>query len=243
MVFAITLIGIVVFDRSRAIRSRVLASFCFIPLFLLIFSTQSRATFGALIVGLAIVFANRKKVFLFFLIIVAVAVMYSPVKNRFYAMYDSPPDIRLAMTLTAIEVVKDYPITGIGYGHGIYYSKIDVDGYSNRLPERYRPKTALYKEPHNGPINIAVKTGIVGLALYLGIIVIFLKICIHLVREGKSWFVKNYARAVLGGFVSFLFTGLFEPAYAYVPTGVFFLILSMGTILDRLNREENEAIK
>ncbi|MBU0728990.1 MAG: hypothetical protein KKA70_04540, partial [Proteobacteria bacterium] len=107
VVFAITLIGIVVFDRNRAIRSRVLASFCFIPLFLLIFSTQSRATFGALIVGLAIVFANRKKVFLFFLIIVAVAVMYSPVKNRFYAMYDSPPDIRLAMTLTAIEVVKD----------------------------------------------------------------------------------------------------------------------------------------
>ena len=71
---------------------------------------------------------------------------------------------RIGVNYLAFEVVKDHPITGVGFGMETYRTAIDLHAYNASVPDKY--KEEIHVDPHNIVGSIAVRTGFVGLALF-----------------------------------------------------------------------------
>jgi len=85
--------------------------------------------------------------------------------------------------------------------------------------------------------SIAVRLGLVGLALFLYIIFVFGKMCMQSIKEGKDCLIKSWGCCIGSAFVGFFMIGIFEPSFSHLQETVFFSILSMITIVWRLNEE------
>jgi O-antigen ligase len=132
------------------------------------------------------------------------------------------------------EIVKDYPIIGIGFGMGTYKKHIDFIKYREKVPAALRSILVL-EYPHSMLIDLAIRVGIVGLILFLYIMYVFIKMCWRIIRYGKEDCIKQWSLCILSAFIMFLFIGIFEPVFVHMIEVVFFTILSMGTIVYRLN--------
>mgnify|MGYP001442335948 CR=1 FL=1 len=132
------------------------------------------------------------------------------------------------------EIIKDYPIFGVGFGMGTYGKYIDFESYSDKLPDNLRPEIVL-TYPHFILTEIASRVGIVGLIIFCSIIFVFFRMCWHIFRNGKEAYIKDWGLCILSAFIMFLFIGFFEPVLFHMTEVVLFLILSFGTILWKLN--------
>jgi O-antigen ligase len=135
---------------------------------------------------------------------------------------------RLSTYSITYEVIKDYPVMGIGfgmetYGNGKY---IDLEAYNKRIPEKYRGY--IYTDPHSMPFSIAVRTGLIGFVLFLYLLYTSFKMGWISIRQGKDdqWGVR-----LISALVAILVIGLFEPFFSHVPEVVFFTLLAMITIV------------
>jgi O-antigen ligase len=164
-----------------------------------------------------------------------IAVAVTPLKNRF-TRHNISHKFRIATNFITLEIVKDYPIIGTGFGMQAYGKGIDLDAYNERVPEKYRSKNVL-ADPHSILFSIAVRVGFIGLVLFLYIIFKFLKMCWESTKHGKDDFVKNWGLCIASAFIAFFVIGSFEPVFSHVPEVVLFTIFSMITILWRLNTE------
>ncbi|UCE74400.1 MAG: O-antigen ligase family protein [Methanomassiliicoccales archaeon] len=144
------------------------------------------------------------------------------------------------MMFTTLEIVKDYPVMGIGFGNETYGKKVDLEIYNNRVPEKYRQKNNnIILAPHNMLLNILVRLGVVGLSLFLFIIVIFVRMCWHCIRYGTDDFVKDWGLSIVSTFLAFFLIGMIDQMFHHFTEVVLFTILSMGTILWRINKESS----
>ena len=80
-------------------------------------------------------------------------------------------DLRTKINHLSVEVIKEYPITGIGFGMQIYgnESLINLEKCNIQLTEEFRLKNSLFLT-HNTMLDITVRIVIVGLFLYLYIL-------------------------------------------------------------------------
>ena len=140
------------------------------------------------------------------------------------------------MMFTTLEIVKDYPVIGIGFGNETYGKKVDLEMYNNRVPKKYRQNhNSIIAAPHNMFLNILVRTGFGGLALFLFILFVFVRMCWRCVSYGEDDFVKTWTLCIVSAFLAFLIIGMFEQMFHHVTEVVLYTILSMGTILWNLN--------
>jgi O-antigen ligase len=86
-------------------------------------------------------------------------------------------------------------------------------------------------------LSIIVRLGLVGFALFLYILFVFGKMCAKSIKEGKDYFIKSWGRCIVSAFVGFFIIGIFEPSFSHLQETVFYSILSMITIVWRLNEE------
>lgn len=193
--------------------------------------TQSRATLIGLGLVQCISFWRYKKILVGGLLLAIVfAVSVTPIANRF-AQEDKP---RKALILYTIEVIKDYPVSGIGFSFDTFKDPklIDPAKYAARIPEPYRNKVA-FLWPHNMFLDVAVRTGLVGMLLYsifLGLM--FLEL-VRLLRRA-SRFIRDWAVALLAALLMFVLKGVVEPVNMHLVEVVFYTILSMLFILIKL---------
>ncbi len=147
-------------------------------------------------------------------IILAFIFLPPTVKNRFISIVDindaSNKD-RIFMARMAVNIVKDYPVTGVG---------------PNNIPmvyDRYKPPEAQQTNLHlhNNFFQVAAERGILGL---LSLLIAFVSIIINLVRKIKIMphAEKVIPLGVLFVFIGFLVAGLFE--YNYGDTEIKFLL-------------------
>ena len=80
--------------------------------------------------------------------------------------------------------------------------------------------------------------GLVGLLFFLYLLFIAGKMCWKTMRHGKDAFFKGWGYCVTAAFVMFLVKGTLDPIFAHVTEVILFTILSIITIVWKLNEKE-----
>ena len=201
--------------------------------------TGTRGTFLGLFLPLILLFHQHKKkgavVTLIFLVIMG----FTPVKQAFTPnaiINRIKGEPRKAIWYTYWKVIKDHPITGIGYGMQTYNKKL-FDRYNLKVPPEFNIQT--FHAPHNTFIDVTVRLGIVGLALFLYIVFIFVWMGWQLAQYGNDDFIKTWALFLQAAFVSFLIQGMFADMLLGVQIILFFILMAMMTVLWRMNKDKD----
>jgi len=213
---------------------------CLFPLCILSVLTQARSTALALLLSVIILCIKNKKTLIVCLGIMLIVVTMSPVGNRFIHA-DLIDDLRLNINYTTFQIIKDFPITGIGFGMETYGNKkyIDLDAYNKNVPVKYRQKSIHYF-PHSMLFSIAVRTGLVGFALFLYILFITFMTCWNCIRYGKNDFIKRWGLCVASVLVTIIVIGIFEAWSRHVQEVVLYTVLAMMTIVWKLDNVSSE---
>ena len=219
---------------------KTISFICLFPLCILSFLTQARSTVAALFLSVIILCFKNKKILIACLGIILIVIYISPLKNRF--IHANPiTALRLDINYTTFEVIKDFPIIGIGFGIQTYKNAnlIDLNAYNKKVPVKYRQKS-IHTYPHSMLFSIAVRTGLIGFALFLYILFMSFKICWNCIRHGKDDSIKRWGRCVASAFVTVIIIGVFESGFDHVSGVVFYTILAMMTIVWRLGNVSSE---
>lgn len=204
--------------------------------------TQSRGTILAMFVGFLVLFFRHKKVLIVFLLFLGLVIgINTPIKNRF-DLESISSEARVALAGYAWEVIKDYPVFGVGYAVETAFKSDGIfpqESYRKKLPLQ-RQESIKFMDlllPHNMLLNFAVRVGVPGVLFFLGIFTVFVRMCINLVWRGKDPFIRGWAHCTLALFSTFFVKGLFEPITTHFVEVIYFSFLAMGTILWRLDQE------
>ena len=202
---------------------------------------QERSSFLAIFLAAIFFFyKNKKWMFVFFILILMIGAI-SPLKNRFQLhnpekmFINLLNDVRIKINYLTLEVIKEHPIIGIGFGLQTY-GELDLERYQKRLPKKYHQKN-IVADPHNIVLDVAVRLGVPGLVFFFYIIFVFFKMCWNIIRHGKDNFMKNWGRCLAACFIAVFTIGLFHPVFSHMPEIIFCAIFSMITIVWRLNNE------
>jgi len=201
-------------------------------------ATQTRSAIGAMIVGLIVAAPRLKKVLLIFLPLILLMVFVMPVKNRLdpgSLLNKIRTDDRINTWRIFYEMAKDHPLTGIGFGFESYRDDALLAKYNARVPERYRRPVA-DKAPHNFIVDTAVRTGFVGLALFLFIMLRMLWTAGRLALRGRSPLVGSWSLAMLAASSSWIVQSMFENTLSGPPAVVLILIMAATVILRQLDQ-------
>jgi O-antigen ligase len=234
--FAIILTLHNIFTDNHLYR-RVFLFICLFTLSAATLLTQTRSSLVALfIAGGIMLIKNKKSIFIFTLIFLIIFVA-TPLRKRF-SLENILHNERIPNYYIMFEVIKSYPIMGIGFGNETYGTNIDLKDYQKKIPPNIKSiPHPLLVDPHNMLFSIVVRLGLVGLVLFLYVLFVFGKMCVKSIKEGKDYFIKSWGRCIVSAFVGFFIIGIFEPSFSHLQETVFFTILSMITIVWRLDEK------
>ena len=212
---------------------RVILILCLLSLSTAVFLTQTRSTVMAIVLGAIVLLFKNKKIMVVMIGMIFLVIILTPFKNRF-SLNNILKNERIGISYTTIEIIKDHPITGIGFGLEIY-GKINLNKYNQMVSAKYKSKSII-ADPHNMLLDVAVRLGIVGLAFFFYIIFNFFKMCWVCIKQGKDVFIKNWGRCIASACVAFLVIGFFQPIFSHMPEVILCTIFSMITVLWRINK-------
>ena len=197
--------------------------------------TVTKGTLLGVIPLLAILF-NRKRVLVLVSVIVVLLILAMPVKRMFTTVTNIVENDRPMIWYNYIQMVKDHPVTGIGFGMQTYTPEL-----LNSYAEKHYKMLQFYA-PHNTIIDVAVRCGIPGLVLFLYILFAFVRTGIGLIRNSEDPFIKEWALCLMTVFASYLIQGLFSDLFLGIQVKYFFIILSMMAILWKLHAENRATM-
>ncbi len=224
------------FFQSSSLYRRMAIILCALASFVVIILTQSRATLAAFVIAGGTMLLLRKKTLLpIFLVAIITLIFVTPFKNRLDTFTIKE---RFKINYVAYEVLKDYPLKGIGFGMLTFKNSINKDeAYVNKLPQADRP--AEIYGPHNWLLDIAVRVGLIGLILFLAILFVFVKMCWKIIRYARDNVIRSWGVYVAIAFWAYFIMGLTEPLFLFRASAMmFYILLGMITILSKLNHED-----
>jgi O-antigen ligase len=235
-VFAIILTLHNIFTDNHLYR-RAFLIICLFSLSAATLLTQTRSAFVALfIAGGIMLIKNKKSIFIFGLIFLIILVA-TPLRKRL-SFENLLRNERIPNYFIMFEIIKNYPIAGIGFGNETYGTNIDLKDYQKKIPPKINSiPHPLLVDPHNMLFSIVVRLGLVGFVLFSYILFVFGKMCVKSIKEGKGYFIENWGRCIVSAFVGFFIIGIFEPSFSHLQETVFFTLFSMITIVWRLDEE------
>ncbi|HOW56731.1 MAG TPA: O-antigen ligase family protein, partial [Smithellaceae bacterium] len=149
------------------------------------------------------------------------------------------------MNALTMEIIKANPITGIGFGMQIYgnVNRIDLKQFDSKLPKKYQGGVGgtFIGSPHNTILDIAVRTGIVGLIIFLSIVLTALWMIWQAWKSARSEYYKSWIACSFAAFLSFMTAALFADTTFGPPAVVFYTILALITILWKIKDESPTA--
>jgi O-antigen ligase len=253
------ILSVFYFQKNKATKYKILFFSCFLINTLATLLTQTRsALIGIFAAFVILCFDNKKNVF-FVIIPLLIILMVPGTKDR-VAGLGFTNDIRSKMYRLSLEVIKEYPIAGIGFGMEIYGSKVDLLKFNEQLPPEYQqhfevppeyqkylelPEYQKYKgryivvtSTHNSILDIAVRTGLVGLALFMFILFKATWVLWKTFRLTKNEYYKSWAIYLFASLVSFMLTAFFIDAMSGPRAIIFYTILAMIAILWNITQKE-----
>lgn len=227
-------------ETNRKLKYLLVA--CNLPLFTATLMTQTRSTLIAMVVSLFIILFKHKRAMLIALSTILLVVLMSPIKDRL-----TPRGIfgneRIGFYLISYEIIKDYPVFGTGMGIQIFDKVIDRHAYNAKLPEKYQLEKWQVDEfaaPHNMFFSVTTRLGVIGLGLFLYIVFMVLKMCLHLTWKAKDEYCKSWGLCVLAIMGMILVKGFFSPIFSHFTEVAIFTIFSMITVLWVLNNQPED---
>ena len=222
--------------RDKTPYGRAAALMCMAILGIATLATMARSALAAMAIALVVMIpllVKNKRTLGLLTAFLFLALLVMPVRDRF-----TPTDLmekiketdRFRIALTYIEIVKDNPIVGIGFGMEAYGEPSLLDKYNARLPAQHQQPVPA-KAPHNSLIDIAVRTGLVGLAFFLYTIYAFVKMAIGLIRKGSSSYVREWGICLLAAFAALFTQSLFENTLSGPPAIALYVVMGMMTIV------------
>jgi len=207
---------------------------CLFPLCILSVLTQARSAALAMLLSVIILCSKNKKLMGACLAIILVVVTITPVGNRFIHV-NPVTDLRLDINYTTLEIIKDFPIIGIGFGMETYGNEkcINLDAYNKKVPAKYRQES-IHTFPHSMLFSIAVRTGLIGFALFLYILFMSFKTCWNCIRHGKDDFIRRWGLCVASVLGAVIVIGIFEGWARHVQEVVIYTVLAMMTTVWKL---------
>jgi len=239
-VFAIFLL-ILRFKETKNFTVKFLLGLGMLILTIATVATQTRGSILALFVGLIVLLKINKRAILMVLLAFVLSLFLMPVRTVLTpeALYNKiTKSDRWQIWYTFTEIAKDHPFTGIGFGMQSYYDESLLNKYNSRVPPEYRQKTP-HKAPHNLIVDLAVRTGFIGLMLFGYLIITFIVIAWRLAAKGKNDFVKGWAVISLASLMAIIIQGLTENTLNGPPAVVMYTIFAIMMILWKLNEEIN----
>ncbi len=158
----------------------------------------------------------------------------STLTQRFYSTFslsDPTNRDRVAMIHTGVDIIKDFPWTGVG-PDGI---RLVYQHYRDPRAERQ-----LNPHLHNVPMQIAAERGLPALAVLLWFIVVLIR---DLARKVRSSPMRSLPTAALAGVVALLTAGMFE--YNFGDSEflmLFLLIVTLPYAADRVTATTAPAV-
>ena len=227
------------FNKNKTGTYKILFFTCFLITTAATILTQSRgALIGLFSSFIILCFANKR--FLIFVVLAALLIFLTPgmsdrIKNEGFIK-----DVRIKVNRLTLEIIKDHPVTGIGFGMEIYGNKnvLDLERLNKQLPPEYQQNGEIVAAPHNIILDIAVRTGVVGLALFLYILITSLWMLWRTLQLTKNEHYKLLAIYLFASITSFLLPALFADAMFGPRAIIFYTMLAMITILWNLAWQE-----
>ncbi|MGA2553162.1 MAG: O-antigen ligase family protein [Smithella sp.] len=225
-------------------------------LFLSMISTISAivlsGTKGALlgvIVPTTFLFTKHKKIIMVTLLCLLLLIIISPFKNKLHvhAIENSVgaevETIRFSIWHDYLQIVKKYPVGGIGYGMQSYNRDLFIRN-NFKLPNIANSQngTAFFM-PHNTLIDLAVRTGIVGVCLFLYCLYTYFRIGWSLYKNVNDDFIKNWALCLMACCVSLLIQGMFVDLMIGIQLIYLFVFFAMMNILWQIKMKDNNLSK
>jgi O-antigen ligase len=178
---------------------------------------------------------------LIFFLFLSITIFLMPIKSKLtpdelsIKIKGEATEYRVKIWRAFGEMIKDYPLTGIGFGMQTYYDENLLNKYYARVPLAPRVKA-----PHNLFIDVAVRTGLVGLAFFCYILASFIWMGWKLIRYGENHFIREWGLCLMAAFVAIIVQGLFENTLSGPSAIVLYIIMAMMTILWHLNGKETK---
>lgn len=177
--------------------------------------TQTRSAWVGLLAGGCVLLAARKKVLMLVLPVVLLLVfVMAPgvIQERlrsFADRKDATAQQRLSMWRSGLQIIRDYPVTGIGMGAmATFYQRY-------REPDADITPTRRLGHLHNNVIQVAAERGLLGLTCWLGIWVAYFYHVWHIARRlppGNS-VAKALVLGSVASVIGFHAEGLFENTF------------------------------
>ncbi len=223
--------------RYQQLYKRILPAFCLMISSLAIILSQTRSAYLSILISSIFLFHRSIKKIFIILIIFSAILYFSPIQYRLSeSILKYNP--RIMTWLTFAEMIKDHPVTGIGFGMQSYHDIDFVAKYAKRVP-KFRGIGDVVVAPHNFIIDIAVRIGIVGLILFLYVLFTFFKMCWQTIRYGRDDFIRGWGLAVMSAFIAFFVQGMYADAGFGNQVIIMYTIFAMMTILWRLQHSES----
>ena len=197
--------------------------------------SQSRSTLLAMLVGLFVLCPKKKLTLLIAAAVMIVAVAVDSPLGRRFTQETTLMNDRLTTNWVSLLVVRDHPVFGIGFGMQTYGlpAFVDLEKYHEMVPERYRWPLIL-RAPHNLLADVAVRTGVVGLGLYLWMLAAFARMLMRRMQASPDAFAGRWAGCSAACLSAYLAQAMFGDATYDLQALVFYTNLAMGVILWRM---------
>lgn len=212
---------------------------CFLTISAAIVLTQTRSALLAVMVSLFIICFYRNRKYLILIGVLFFLIPFSPLKDRLLHDNSMIHNVRPGTIRLFTEVIKDYPITGIGFGMQTHQKEGFLKRYNAQLPPEKRP-SEIVESPHNIFWDVAVRTGIPGLVLFLYILWTIIIVSVKLIKA-HSPFVKSWGVCIVAAFTAFFIQASFSDATFGRTAIVFYLICAFATVLLEIKNKEHES--
>lgn len=241
----ITILGICFclhfFYISKNIFCKISLVSCFFILCITTLLTQSRGSLLGLLAALVILCFHNRKNMIFIILTVSIIILMPSMKERATNIDGFTKDIRIKINRLTLEVIKDHPIAGIGFGMQIYGNQnvLDLEKINKQLPPKYQQRRAVIVSPHNTILDVAVRTGVVGLAFFLYILINSLRMLCRTLKLKKGEYFKSWTVCLFACFASYMLPALFTDTTFGPKAIIFYTILAMITVLWNIAQKEN----
>jgi len=209
-------------------------------------------TKGALlgvIVPIMFFIAKYKKIIMVTLLCLSLFIVITPFKNKLnvQALQDSVAaeikTYRFPIWHAYVQIIKEHPVGGIGYGMQSYNRDFFIKN-NFQLPHPAGSKNdRSFFMPHNTLIDLAVRTGIIGVCFFLYCFYTFFRIGWLLYKDKKDVFTSNWALCLMACGLSLLIQGMFADLMIGLQLIYLFIFFAMINILWQIKTTDNNFLK
>ena len=226
--------------KFESITKQSVFFFCFLILSATTMLSQMRSALIAIFSSLLVMcFYRKKTIIIIFAAIIIVSIVFLPTIKERIRSQNITQDIRTNMYRLSLEVIKDYPIAGVGYGGEIYRNTklLDLEKYNLKLSEKHRQISPVIVSTHNTFLDTAVRTGIVGLALFCFILLTAFWMLVDVFWRRKEEFFRSWSICLFTCFIGYLIQAFFNDALYGTQGPLLYVQLAMIVILWNLARK------